>query len=286
MSPRSLRSHVLGLILVCALALVGCGAPVEAEDEDPVQRVRVSGSGTALPVIRVLAEEYAADNPGVEFVYLPGLHSSGGIRGVAGGDLDLGAVSRDLSPEEEELGLGYVHLSDDGLVVATHPGVTIDGLTLEQVREIYSGEYDNWSELGGPSLPIVVLDRNEDESAKIILREHVLGPDLEIAPQAQSLFYESDMVQGVEETPGAIGYFSLGYAVTEEVEVNPLALDGAQATVEAIGDGTYDVIRPLGIVMSPSATGEVTAFAEWALSGEAIALIESQGFAQPRQQAE
>ncbi len=78
------------------------------------------------------------------------------------------------------------------------------------------------------------------------------------------------MVQGVEETPGAIGYFSLGYAVTEKVDVNYLALDGAQATVEAIGDGGYEVIRPLGIVVSPSATGEVAAFAEWAQGDEAI----------------
>ncbi len=105
MSPCSLRPCALGLILVFALALVGCDAPAQAESESPVERVRVSGSGTALPVIRVLTEEYAAENPAVEFVYLPGLHSGGGIRGVAGGDLDLGAVSRDLTPEEEELGL-------------------------------------------------------------------------------------------------------------------------------------------------------------------------------------
>ena len=150
MSPRPLRCCALGLILVLALALAGCGAPAEVESASPVQRVRVSGSGTALPVIRVLTEEYAADNPEVEFVYLPGLHSSGGIRGVAGGDLDLGAVSRDLTLAEEELGLDYVHLSDDGLVVATHPSVRIDGLTSEQVREIYRGRVRELVRARGP----------------------------------------------------------------------------------------------------------------------------------------
>ena len=94
------------------------------------------------------------------------------------------------------------------------------------------------------------------------------------------------MVQGVEDTPGAIGYFSLGYAVAEEVKVNYLALDGARASVEAIGDGTYEVIRPLGMVVSPSASGEVAAFVKWAQGDEAIALVESQGFARPRQSAE
>jgi phosphate transport system substrate-binding protein len=280
------RFHVLVLLCVVALGLAGCSAPAEADSDGPTQRLRVSGSGTALPVVRVLTEQYSAENPEIEFVYLPGLHSSGGIKGVASGDLDLGAVSRDLTSDEQDHGLDYTHLSDDGLVIATHPGVAIEGLSTDQVKGIYSGEYDNWSDLGGPNLPMVILDRNEDESAKIILRKHVLGSELEITPQAVSLFYESDMVQAVEDTPGAIGYFSLGYAVSEGLDVNYLALDGAEATVESIGAGEYSAIRPLGVVSSPGAPDEIVDFVEWTQSDEAQALIESQGFAQPRSTTE
>ena len=74
-----------------------------------------------------------------------------------------------------------------------------------------------------------MLDRNEDESAKIILRQYVLGPDLEVTPEAVNIFYESDMIEGVKRHPGAIGYFSLGFGCPEEIDVNYLTLDGVEA---------------------------------------------------------
>jgi phosphate transport system substrate-binding protein len=236
--------------------------------------------------VRILTSEYVGTDDELEFVYLPGLHSGGGIRGVANGDLEIGAVSRLLTEEEAALGLEYTHLSDDGLVVAVHPTVTIDGLTSQQVRDIYEGKHENWTELGGPDLPIVILDRNEDESAKIILREYVLGPDLDVTPSAVNLFYEPDMVEGLRDTPGAIGYFSLGYGLSADVAVNYLELDGVEASVENINNGTYPVIRPLGVVTTADPGQEIDEFLEWALSPDAVELIESKGFARPGPQAE
>ena len=285
MSRSSLGRVLLGCALVSLFALAACSAPPQ-ESVTRTQRVRVSGSGTALPVVHVLTDEYAANNPDVEFVYLPGLHSSGGIRGVANGDLEIGAVSRPLSEEEQAMGLTYQHLSDDGLVIAVHPGTGIDKLTSEQVREIYRGVYDNWSELGGEDVPIVILDRNEEESAKVILRQYVLGPDLEVTPKAVNLFYEPDMVEAVQNTPGAIGYFSLGFGISEQIDVTCLALDGVKPSVETVDDGAYKVIRPLGVVVSPQSDDEIVAFLEWTQSDEALDLIESRGFARPQTPSE
>jgi phosphate transport system substrate-binding protein len=159
-------------------------------------------------------------------------------------------------------------------------------LTSQQVRDIYAGKHENWTEFGGPDLPIVILDRNEDESAKIILREYVLGDDLDVTPSAVNLFYEPDMVEGLRDTPGAIGYFSLGYGLSEDVAVNYLELDGVEASVENINNGTYTVIRPLGVVTAVEADDEITGFLEWAQSAEAVELIESRGFARPGSQVE
>ncbi|MBN2405030.1 MAG: substrate-binding domain-containing protein [Coriobacteriia bacterium] len=240
------------------------------------EQLRVSGSGTCLPLIQILTDEYTSDS---EFVFLPGLHSGGGIKGVANADLEIGAVSRSLSDDEAALGLEYTLLSSDGLVLATHSSVTIDGLSTEQVRDIYSGVYSNWSELGGPDLPITILDRNEDESAKIILRQYVLGPDLEITPKAVNLYYEPDMIEGLQSTAGSIGYFSLGYGLSQDVPVLYMKLDGISATVENIENGTYKVVRPLGVVTAEDASDEITAFLQWATSAEARDLMKSQGFA-------
>lgn len=274
-------SFLVLLVLMLPLALTGCeGAQSKpaASGAKNVQ-IRVSGSGTCLPLLRILTDEYSATHKGVSFTFLPGLHSGGGIKGVASGDLELGAVSRELADDEKDLGLEYVRLSDDGLVVAVHPTVTLRDISSEQVREIYSGKYDNWAQLGGPDLPMVILDRNEDESAKIILREYVLGPDVQITPKAVNLFYEPDMVDGLQKTPGAIGYFSLGLGLSRDIPVNYLMLDGVEATVANIETGAYEMVRPLGIVAKRPLGRHVADFMEWATGDEAADLMQRKGFA-------
>ncbi|MDZ4655679.1 MAG: substrate-binding domain-containing protein [Coriobacteriia bacterium] len=273
------RAYVAPFLLLALAVLVGCTATdgdVEAPGAASGEQLRVSGSGTCLPLIRILTEEYLGDP---EFVFLPGLHSGGGIKGVANADLEIGTVSRELTEDEAALGLEYTVLSQDGLVVATHPSVTLDGLTTQQVRDIYAGAYSNWTELGGPDLPITILDRNEDESAKIILRQYVLGPDLEITPKAVNLYYEPDMIEGLQSTVGAIGYFSLGYGLSQDVPVRYLKLDGVEATVGNIRNGTYKMVRPLGVVTVKNPPPDIAAFLEWATSGQAADLMDSRGFA-------
>ncbi len=273
------------VLVFAALAMLASAAGCSSSDDQPLEAtpaevVRVSGSGTCIPLLHLLTETYTTDT--VEWRYLPGLHTGGGVQGVAKGELEMGATSRALTDEELALGLVYTPLSDDGLVIAVHPSVTIDGLTTQQVKDIYSGVYSDWSQLGGPNLPITILDRNEDESAKIILREHVLGPDLVIAPTAVSLYYEPDMIEGVQSTAGAIGYFSLGYSISRDIPVRHLALDGVLPTVENIQNGTYRVVRPLGIVTSPDASDELQSFIDWATSDEARDLLHANGYSPAR----
>lgn len=272
------RGSIAAFLLAAMVLLSACGQPLETPvDHRPAESVRISGSGTCLPLMRILTGAYGDET--AEFVYLPGLHSGGGIKGVANGDLEIGAVSRELTSEESELGLRYTLLSRDGLVIAVHPTVGIEGLTSVQVREIYEGKYANWTELGGPDLPITILDRNEDESAKIVLRKYVLGADLKITPKAVNLFYEPDMIEGLSSTAGAVGYFSLGYGLSQDVPVRMLELDGVAPTVENIENGTYKVIRPLGVVTSTDPGEQVGLFLKWATSPEAVSLIRDKGFA-------
>jgi phosphate transport system substrate-binding protein len=276
------RCTGIALTILLAIALAACSSAREPSSPDVAGpfEIRVSGSGTAMPLVRFLCERYPGE--GISFTYLPGLHSSGAIEGVLGGDLEIGAVSRDLTPEEAALGLQYTRLSDDGLVIAVNRSVPLEDLTTQQVRDIYSGRYTNWLELGGPDLPIAVLDRNEDESAKIAFRKGVLGTDMAITDRAIRLFYEPDMIQGVTSTAGAVGYFSLGFALSERVPVRLVALDGVYPSVDSVEAGDYRAFRPLGIVTPADNDPETSAFIEWATSDEARALIRERGFAAPR----
>lgn len=277
---------------VTALVVSGCGTlfgrtggkPTVSRPA-PSATVRISGSGTALPLLRILARDFNRVRPTIRIVFLPGVHSAGGIKGTAGGSLDVGSVSRELKPDEKRLGLSAYWLSDDALAVATHTSVPISGVTSSQLRSIYAGKIGNWKQLGGPDLEIAVLDRNEDESAKIVFRKYVLGSKLRIMPQAANLYYERDMVDGLLSTRGSIGYFSYGFAESEYVKVNILSLDGVRPSIEHVNDGSYRMTRILGIVVSTrKASPAARQFARYATSRRAADYMGRFGFAPHRQQ--
>lgn len=254
--------------------------PKEAKKTAPPrQTIRISGSGTCLPLVKIIAQAFQEKNPEIEVKLLLSGHSSSGIKGVDQGILEVGAVSRPLKPDEEALKVNYYCLSHDGLAIGTSKGVGIHEITSEEVRKIYSGTITNWQELGGPDAEIAVLDRNEDESAKIILRQYVLGKNFKITPRAINLYFENDMSSAMKETPHAIGYLSLGYALSENLDINLLELDGVAPTVENILSGKYKMVRPLGIVTKREEGAEIKKFVEFALSSEAKEVMKENGFA-------
>lgn len=272
----------VALVLAFAMTLAGCGAqptPPSASAGD-IEVVRISGSSAAMPLVQLLTD--TVDRPGVQWHYRPSPGSRSGVEGVASGELEIGVLSRPLTAEEEATGLVYTPLSRDGLVIAVHPSTEIRELTTQQVRDIFSGVCTNWSELGGADLPIVVLDRGDGEPARLVMQEYVFGTDLAAAPGAARLYTDEDVVSGVESTVGAVGYFSLGYGISNEAQVSYPALDGVVPCVESIHDGSYRILRPLGVVTSADPSPAVVAFLEWATSEDAQELIENSGYAAVR----
>lgn len=271
----------IALALVVAVALTGCGAQtVGPPAAETVEVVRISGSSAAMPLVRLLTD--TSDTPDVEWRYTPSPGSQNGIEGVAAGELDIGVVSRLPTPEEEALGLRYTALSRDGLVVAVHPGTGVTELSTQQVCDIFGGTHVNWSELGGADLPIVVLDRADSEPARAIMREHVFGEEFVASPSSARLYTDDDVITGVEHTVGAVGYFSLGYGISQDVRASYPALDGVIPCVRTIRDGTYRIVRPIGVVTAAEPPPAVAAFLEWATSQTAADLMESNGYAAVR----
>ncbi len=270
-----MRKYFCLLFLFLLLVMSSCQAPQPVKK---VEAIRISGSSTCLPLIKILAKEFQRKNQEVKFDFLPGVHSGGGIKGVAQGTLDIGTVSRELKEEEKKLNLKYYCLSNDGLAIGTSKDVNIAEVTSQELKDIYSGKISNWQELGGPNEEIVVLDRSEDESAKIILRKFILGQDLKITPKHVVLYFESEMIEAMKNTPYSIGYFSLGYALSTNLDVNLLKLDGVEPTVENILVGKYRVTRPLGIVVKQE-KGAIRNFIKFLLSKEARKIMIKKGFA-------
>ena len=109
-------------------------------------KIVIAGSSSVTPVMEKLKEAYEAINPKVE-IELQQSDSSSGMNSTMDGVCDIGMASRALKDSETEAGLVPMTIAMDGIAVIVSPENPVEGLTSEQVRDIYMGEITEWSEV-------------------------------------------------------------------------------------------------------------------------------------------
>lgn len=224
-----------------ALGLAGCSA----SDSGAANTVVVSGSTTVLPIAEEAAEMFGDLHPGVD-VLVSGMGSSAGIEAASSGTADIGTSSRDLKEEEEGLGLAATVIAHDGIAVIVNPDNPISAITAGQLKAIFLGTITNWSELGGPDLPIVLINRDEasgtrEAFSKIVMDKEPFDIGAVVLPGT------GQVREVVARTPGAIGYISVGFVAPRfiKTEVKALTLDGVEPTEAHVADGSYLISRNL-----------------------------------------
>ena len=109
-------------------------------------KIVIAGSSSVTPVMEKLAEAYMTVNSDVE-IELQQSDSSSGMTSTLDGVCDIGMASRALKDSELEAGLAPMTIAMDGIAVIVSNDNPVDGLTSEQVRDIYMGEITDWSEV-------------------------------------------------------------------------------------------------------------------------------------------
>lgn len=109
-------------------------------------KVVISGSSSVIPVMEKLKEAYTKVNSGVT-VEIQQSDSSTGITDTIDGTSDIGMASRELEDSEIAQGVNSTVIAMDGIAVIVNKNNTIDNLTSEQVKSIFSGEITTWKEL-------------------------------------------------------------------------------------------------------------------------------------------
>lgn len=111
----------------------------------PSGKISVAGSSSVSPVMEKLAEAYQKVNTNAK-VEIQTSDSSAGMQSAMGGTCDIGMASRDLK-DEEKSALKVETIAKDGIAVIVNNANTCDGLTLDQVKSIYTGETTVWSDI-------------------------------------------------------------------------------------------------------------------------------------------
>lgn len=109
-------------------------------------KITIGGSSSVTPVMEKLKEAYVKLNPNVT-VDVQQNDSSSGMKGAIDGIYDIGMASRDVKDSEKEAGLNSIKIALDGIAVIVNKNNTLDSITSEQIKNIYTGSLTKWSEI-------------------------------------------------------------------------------------------------------------------------------------------
>lgn len=232
--------------------------------------ITVAGSTSVQPFAEMLSEEYMALHPD-ERINVQGGGSSAGIEAARSGAAQIGMSSRELKGDEK--GLVRIEVARDAIAVVVHPSNSVQDLTLEQVRGIFSGEITDWSQVDGPQRRIVVVTREEGSGTRGAFQELVMG-EVDIDPGALVQDSNGAVRQLVSSDPSAIGYISLGLV---NHQVKAISIDGVLPTAENVIAGQYKIVRPFLFVLASPPQGPAKAFIDYVLSPEGQESLASEG---------
>ena len=252
---------------------------LKLEDDLPV----IDGAAALYPVFSGFVNAvYPADSvhfDGENFTpdsALQYTNTRGAYKGIVDGTVDIAIC---VAPSEEQLAyakekgveLEFTPIGREAFVFFVNKDNPVDGLTTEQLRGIYAGQYRNWSEVGGDNTHIAVLQRNAGSGS------------------------QSALLNFMGDTPVKTDYLtftgrSIGFSFRFYVEgmvgkdspeggVKLLALDGVYPDTENIKNGSYPIINDLyAVTRKGEENPNVQAFVDWMLTEEGQRIVEGSGY--------
>lgn len=234
--------------------------------------VATGGSTSMKNVIAALTEGFAEVEPGVTVSYDP-TGSGAGITGAADKTLDIGLSSRALK-DDEKADVDGTTIALDGIAIIVNNASKVEDLTVDQLKQMFTGEITNWSEVGGDDGEIVLIGREAGSGTRDGFESIVDVKDS--CKYAQELTATGAVISAVEANPLAIGYASLS-AVGDTVKM--VTVGGVECSEDTVKDGSYEVQRPFVFVTNKSVTlsEQAQAFFDFATSADAADLIRTAG---------
>ena len=266
-------SLIMALVAVASTVFVSKALTTQTGTE----KIIISGASTIAPLVAEIAKRYERENPGIQI----DVQSGGSSRGVAdarSGLADIGMVSRDLKASEREL-VDYP-IARDGIAVIVHKSNPIQALSKEQIRNIYLGRITNWKELGGVEMPITVVNKASGRSTLELFAGFMNLEPADI--KANIVIGENEQgIKTVANSPGAIGYVSIGTAEYSEragTALKLISLDGQVPSTQNVADKKYDLSRTLNLVTKGKPSVAVSHFIDYVQSASVKDLVEEQYF--------
>ncbi|WP_026474389.1 phosphate ABC transporter substrate-binding protein [Alkaliflexus imshenetskii] len=278
---------LIGTIALSAILFAACGGRANRSNA-----IQISGSDSEVNMVQNLAEAYMAINK-EQSIAVTGGGSGTGIAAMINRQTDIANSSRAMNASEiqqaRDRGVEPVAIpfAIDGLAVIINHELPITEMTIDQISKIYQGIITNWSELGGPDLPITVYGRQSNSGTYVYFRDHVVKADY--TNNMRNMNGTAQIVEAVRSDRTAIGYTGIGYIVDKDgkvadrISVINVALDENSTAFspllkENVESGDYPISRALYQFTNGMPEGRILEFIRFELSPEGQQIVANAGY--------
>jgi len=258
------RRLALGYLTLGAL-LSGCGqraAGGTTPGGGPAGRLTVAGSSALQPLIDRAGQTYQAAHPGAQVrVAAPPPGSGAGRVGVCTGGLDIGTSDVPLTGQERTslncAGAVQTAVALQAFVAVANPAGPggVRALTRPQLQRLFDGTTRDWSEVGGTSRRVVLVNRLQGSGTRQSMANYLFGGDDARFAVGAAEEENQGVLDAVAQTPGAVSYLGLAYAAHARLVAFGIR-DGSSvvtATRDTVASGRWPIGGPgLAITKGPA----------------------------------
>jgi phosphate transport system substrate-binding protein len=271
-----IRKTTVGLLVLFMVTVISACSnsndDTNAEDTSS-SRISISGSTSVGPLAEKIADKYMNKND--VKIEINQIGSSAGITNATTGVSEIGMSSRDLKEEEKASGLVETIIAYDGIVVVTHSTNKVKNLTMDQVKQIFTGEVTNWKELGGDDLEIVVVSREDGSGSRDAFQEIVGYTSGELVRTSIIASGNGNIKTTVATNKHAVGFISFEYI---DSSISTININGVEATAENVLQEKYSLSRPFLFVHKAETLTEAgQQFIDYILSPDGQAIVAETG---------
>jgi phosphate transport system substrate-binding protein len=250
------------------------------------EKLIVKGSDTlGAKMVPQIAEAFRAGNPGVVFE-IAAEGSATGLAAITDRTADIGMSSRRAKPTEISAALAKgvtmqeIIVSYDAMAVIVHESSPLAQLTLRQVEQLFTGDVNDWSAVGGPAGPISIYTRNTSSGTYQDWKDLAMKKR-DYASSSQKMAGNEQIAAEVGKNPSGIGYVGIAYINAPGVKVVGVVNKDGKLVLpasETVQDESYPYARPNFFYTSGEPSGLTARFIAYVLSLEGQAIVSKSGF--------